>query len=78
MDQRTCQAIRKQRGVWKEIGQVYNLPLPARDLEWSTDGIPASVIAVALRAFELDHPRSELRDLLLTGVQPFLVARAAS
>lgn len=78
IDQRTCRAIRKQRGAWKEIGQVYSLPLPVRDLEWSSDGIPASVIAVALRAYELDHPRSDLRDLLITGVQPMLVARATN
>jgi hypothetical protein len=68
IDQRSCQAIRKQRGVWKEIGRVYQLPVSEHDLQWSKMGTPASVLAVALRAYELDHKGSELRDLLLTGM----------
>jgi hypothetical protein len=56
----TCQVIRRLRGVWKEIGRKYELPLGSADLQW-TGGIPATVIAVALRAYELDHPGSALR-----------------
>jgi hypothetical protein len=76
-DQRTCQAIRLQRGVWKEIGSVYELPLSERDLQWSPGGVPGSVIAVALRAYELDHPDAHLRDLLLYGVPQMQYASAA-
>jgi hypothetical protein len=70
----TCQVIRKQRGAWKEIGRVYELPLTREDLQFSRSGIPASVIAVALRAYELDHPGSSLRQELM-GAR---VLRAAS
>jgi hypothetical protein len=63
-DRETCQVIRKQRQVWKEIGRVYELPLAEEELRWSATDIPASVIAVALRAYELDHPDSELREML--------------
>jgi hypothetical protein len=77
-DQRTCQAIRKQRGVWREIGRVYQIPVSKHDLQWNANEIPCSVIAVALRAYELDHPDSDLRDLLLTGVPVMQYASAAS
>ena len=63
-DGRTCQVIRRQRGAWKEIGRPYQLPLQADDLKWAHGGIPASVIAVALRAYELGHPGSSLRQEL--------------
>jgi hypothetical protein len=60
-DGRICQVIRRQRGAWKEIGRPYQLPLQAEDLQWTRNGIPATVIAVALRAYELGHPGSSLR-----------------
>ncbi len=66
--------IRKQRGVWKEIGRVYQFPLEANDLQWGENGIPASVIAVALRAYELSNPQSRLRDSL---TEPKHYVRAA-
>jgi hypothetical protein len=69
-----CQVIRKQRGAWKEIGRTYNLPLTREDLQFSKSGIPASVIAVALRAFEMNNPGSGLRQQL-TGA---MALRAAS
>jgi hypothetical protein len=64
VDGRICQVIRKQRGVWKEIGKPYDLPLHDEDLVWTRNGIPVSVIAVALRAYELDNPTSQLRQQL--------------
>jgi hypothetical protein len=60
----TCQVIRQQRGAWKEIGRTYNLPLTKEDLQFSKSGIPASVIAVALRAYELSNPGTCLRQEL--------------
>jgi hypothetical protein len=74
VDDSTCQVIRKQRGVWKEIGRTYELPLTREDLQFSKSGIPASVIAVALRAYELSNPGTCLRQEL-TGSR---VLRAAS
>jgi hypothetical protein len=59
-----CQVIRQQRGVWKEIGRTYDLPLSKEDLQFSKSGIPASVIAVALRVYELNNPASNLRQQL--------------
>jgi hypothetical protein len=64
VDGYTCQVIRQQRGAWKEIGRAYELPLSQEDLQFSKRGIPASVIAVALRAYELDNPGSSLRQKL--------------
>jgi hypothetical protein len=66
--------IRQQRGAWKEIGRIYELPLNRDDLQFSKRGTPASVIAVALRAYELDNPGSDLRQQLTAGQ----VLRAAS
>ncbi len=63
----TCQVIRQQRGAWKEIGRIYELPLNREDLQFSKRGTPASVIAVALRAYELDNPGSSLRHELATA-----------
>ena len=65
---KTCQVIRKQKGVWKEIGRIYDLPVEEEDLRWGSSEIPASVLAVALRAFELDHPNSRLRAVLTRRV----------
>jgi hypothetical protein len=67
VDGYTCQVIRQQRGAWKEIGRTYELPLTKEDLQFSKSGIPASVIAVALRAYELGNPNSGLRQQLTTA-----------
>lgn len=64
LDDSFCQVIRRQHGAWKEIGRPYQLPLQAEDLKWTASGIPVSVIAVALRAYELSHPGSSLRQEL--------------
>jgi hypothetical protein len=75
---KTCQVIRKQKNVWNEIGQVYELPVHEEDLKWGSE-IPASVLAVALRAYEMDHPTSKLRSVLTRKVaRPRLVAMVAS
>jgi hypothetical protein len=74
VDGYTCQVIRQQRGAWKEIGRMYELPVSKEDLQFSKRGTPASVIAVALRAYELDNPGSSLRQRL-TAAQ---LLRAAS
>jgi hypothetical protein len=73
---KTCQVIRKQKNEWKEIGRVYELPVDAADLSLGTLGIPASVLAVAVRAYELDHPASRLRVMLTRRVaRPRLIER---
>lgn len=75
---KTCQVIRKQRNVWNAIGQVYNLPVHEDDLKWGSE-IPASVLAVALRAYEMDHPNSRLREVLTRKVlKPKLIAMMAN
>jgi hypothetical protein len=66
VDGYTCQVIRRQRGAWKEIGRTYELPLSKEDLQISKGGIPASVIAVALRVYEMNNPCSSLRRELTT------------
>ena len=72
----TCQVIRKQKNEWKEIGRVYELPVDVADLSLGTLGIPASVLAVAVRAYELDHPASKLRVMLTRRVaRPRLIER---
>lgn len=77
-NRKTCQVIRKQRNVWSEIGQVYELPVQENDLKWHAE-IPASMLAVALRAFEMDHPNSRLRAVLTRNVaRPRLIAMVAS
>lgn len=65
----SCQVIRLQKGIWNEIGQKYPLPLDPGLLIWTNTGIPASILAVALRVYELDHPGTPLRRLL-TGKAP--------
>ena len=62
----SCQVIRQQKGKWNEIGPVYLLPVSSDLLVWTKSGIPASVLAVALRVYELDHPDTQLR-AFLTG-----------
>jgi hypothetical protein len=75
---KTCQVIRKQKNVWNEIGQVFELPVHEDDLKWGSL-IPASVLAVALRAYEMDHPTSKLRAVLTRkAVRPRLVAMVAA
>jgi hypothetical protein len=75
---KTCQVIRKQRNVWNEIGRQYDLPVADEDLKWG-GSIPASVLAVALRAYELDHPNSKLRSVLTRkALRPKLVAMMAA
>jgi hypothetical protein len=56
-----CQVIRLQRGKWNEIGRAFDLPLRNEDLDWAGSGNPLSLIAVALRAYELSNPASSLR-----------------
>jgi hypothetical protein len=60
----SCRVIRLQNGLWIEIGQKYSLPVDSNVLEWSANGIPGSMLAVALRIYELDHPEEELRSKL--------------
>lgn len=62
----TCQVIRQQKGKWNEIGPVYPLPVSSDLLIWTKSGIPASVLAVALRVYELDYPDTQLR-AMITG-----------
>jgi hypothetical protein len=40
------------------------MPVEKTLLIWTEQGIPASILAVALRVYELDHPGSPLRRLL--------------
>lgn len=73
---KTCQVIRKQKGEWHEIGQVYDLPVDQAELSMGVVGIPVSVLAVAVRAYELDHPASKLRAMLTRRVsRPRLLER---
>src|SRR5215469_9128962 len=66
----TCQVIRLQKEKWIEIGPVYELPVEENILVWTqSSGIPSSVLAVALRVYELDNPDTQLRKLL-TGKKP--------
>ncbi|MDQ6679299.1 MAG: hypothetical protein M3Z09_18605 [Acidobacteriota bacterium] len=61
---KTCQVIRRRNNVWQEIGRVYAIPVAEEELRWGSTGIPTSVLAVAVRAYELDHPTSKLRAVL--------------
>ncbi len=73
---KTCQVIRKQKNEWKEIGKLYELPVDMAELSIGTVGIPASVLAVAVRAYELDHPGSKLRAMLTRRIaRPRLLER---
>jgi hypothetical protein len=60
----SCQVIRRIKEQWIEIGPVYNIPVEPRLLTWSPPAIPPGVLAVALRAYELDHQGTRLRCLL--------------
>jgi len=63
---RECRVIRVIRKEWVEVGKPYPLPLDPSLLIWTNTGIPASILAVALRVYEADHPESQLR-VMLTG-----------
>ena len=60
----SCRVIRLMQGVWTEIGQEYALPVEATILAWTKADIPGSILAVALRIYELDHPGTDLRSVL--------------
>ncbi|MGC2662074.1 MAG: hypothetical protein WA324_29275 [Bryobacteraceae bacterium] len=60
-----CRVIRQMKGEWVEIGRDYKLPLDPNVLIWAPPGIPSSILAVALRIYELDNPSSDLRALIL-------------
>ena len=62
--QRACRVIRYQKKQWIEIGQEYEIPVEKNVLIWTESGIPASILAVALRVYEMDFPQTELRQLL--------------
>ncbi len=68
-DRTTCRVIRMIRKEWVEIGQPYSLPVDRQLLIWTETGIPASILAVALKLYELDHPDSPLR-WILTSRRP--------
>jgi hypothetical protein len=59
-----CRVIRKFKNEWREIGPVYEIPVEPRFLAWTPPAIPPGVLAVALRAYELDHPGTRLRHML--------------
>jgi len=61
---RSCRVIRLVKGQWVEIGAAYSIPVEPDALIWTSTGIPATTLAVALRVYELDHPTSKLRGLL--------------
>ncbi len=66
---RECRVIRVIGKEWTEIGKAYSLPLDPTLLVWTQAGIPASILAVALKVYEADHPDGQLRTLL-TGRAP--------
>ena len=76
---KTCQVIRKQKGKWSEIGKAYELPIEESELSMGSLGVPVSVLAVAVRAYELDHPNSRLRQVLTRKiVRPRLLQSLAA
>lgn len=68
-NQTTCRVIRRIRNQWVEIGQPYQLPIDRQLLVWTETGIPSSILAVAVKVYELDNPQSGLR-WLLTSRRP--------
>jgi hypothetical protein len=64
-----CRVIRLVRKEWVEIGERYALPIDRQLLVWTETGIPASILAVAVKVYELDHPESGLR-WILTSRRP--------
>ena len=69
-----CRVIRQMKGEWIEIGRDYELPVDTNVLIWSPPGIPSSILAVALRIYEMDNPESDLRTLL-TRKRPAIATR---
>jgi hypothetical protein len=63
-ENRSCRVIRLVKGQWIEIGVEYSFPIDPNTLAWTATGIPATMLAVALRVYELDHPTSTLRGIL--------------
>ena len=61
---RACRVIRLIKGQWTEIGSEYRIPVDPDTLSWTSTGIPATMLAVALRVYELDHPATSLRRVL--------------
>ncbi len=59
-----CRVIRKLKGRWTEIGPLYKIPVEPRLLTWTPPAIPPGVLALALEAYEHDHPGTRLRYLL--------------
>jgi hypothetical protein len=59
-----CIVIEKKSGVtgWQECGQRF--PLPLIEGFDSLTTIPASRLALAVRAYEIDNPGQGLRELL--------------
>ena len=66
---KTCRVIRYIGKQWVEIGVPYSLPVDRSLLIWTETGIPAGILAVALRVFELDNPETHLREILTEGAQ---------
>ena len=64
IESESCRVIRIIKGEWTEIGPVYKIPVQSELLTWTPPAIPPGVLAVALRAYELDHPGTRLRHLL--------------
>ena len=72
-----CRVIRHVKLEWIEIGPVYSVPVEAGILTWPRNGIPASVLAVALRFCELDAPGTPLRSLLANAHPAAFVHQSA-
>jgi hypothetical protein len=60
----SCRVIRLVKGKWIEIGAQYSIPVDPNVLVWTSTGIPATMLAVAVRVYELDHPTIPLRRML--------------
>jgi hypothetical protein len=63
----TCQVIRLSNRRWITVGPTFSTPVEPTALTWTPDGIPASVLAVALRLYEEENPGTRLRNLLTRG-----------
>ncbi len=66
---KSCRVIRFIGRQWVEIGTPYSLPVDRSVVIWTETGIPASILAVALRVYELDNPDTQLRMILTGNVQ---------
>ena len=65
-----CIVIERKSGVrgWQECGQHF--PLPLSEGFDSLTTIPASRLAIAVRAYEIANPGERLRDLLTRIATP--------